>query len=328
MARVTQPRRFTTLLLAALLAAAGSRSAAAEPTTYLPDGTMFVLTMNLKQLFQAPLVRADEKAFQRFVDEATKAFAGFGVDPRKDVDRVVLALGDQLKAATTLVLLEGHFDPAKVEARLRDLAKERKNDMQVIEDGGATLFQGRLPRSVVADPKVTLPERFLLTVLDGSTIAFAADRAALAEAIAKRSSARKTALKPKVTELIGKIEPRESLSIVFVPPAELVAGGTAAGLTSVTGGVTVAEGVKTDVRLDVKDAESAKRLATDVGEGLTRIKELLPGLASFQPGVGRKEQEMIKEMLDTFKVTTKADAVLITSTISKELIDRNARKDQ
>jgi hypothetical protein len=329
MARLTRLRRFASVLLTALVVGASSSNLkAAEPTPYLPDGTMFVLTLNVKQLLQAPLVRADEKAFRQMADEAAKALGGFGVDPRKDVDRVVLAVGEKLKAATTLVLLEGRFDTAKVEGRLRDLARERKNDMQVIEDAGATFFQGRLPRQAVPDPKVTLPERFLVTVLDASTIAFAADRAALAEAVAKRSSARKAEIKPRVLELVGRIDPRETLSVVFVPPAELLAGGLAAGLTGVTGGVTVAEGVNTEVRLDVKDAEASKRLSNDVTEGLTRVKELLPGLAAFQPGVGRREQEAIKEMLDTFKIVAKPDAVLITSTISKELIDKNSRKDQ
>jgi hypothetical protein len=167
----------------------------------------------------------------------------------------------------------------------------------------------------------------MLTVLDGTTIAMAADRAALADAVAKKAG-RKPDVKPRMAELVGRIDPRETLSIVFAPPSELLAGGPAAGLNTVTGGITVADGVKIDVRLDVQDAEASKRLAAEVTDGLTRVKELLPGLAGFQPGVGRKEQEMIKEMLDTIKVGGKPDAVIISSTISKELIEKNARKDQ
>src|SRR5205823_964226 len=139
---------------------------------------------------------------------------------------------------TTLILVEGRFDVAKLQGRLRDLARDRKADMQAIEEGGATYFQGRLPRPSVADPKVTLPERFVMTVLDTGTIALAADRAALVEAVAKKGG-RKAVVKPRVIELVGKLDPRETLSVVFVPPAELVAGGSAAGLTTVTGGVTV-----------------------------------------------------------------------------------------
>src|SRR5207248_3597921 len=60
---------------------------------YLPDGTMLVLTLNVKQLLQAPLVRGDDKAFKQALAEATKALEAFGVDPAKDVDRIIVAVG-------------------------------------------------------------------------------------------------------------------------------------------------------------------------------------------------------------------------------------------
>jgi hypothetical protein len=166
-----------------------------------------------------------------------------------------------------------------------------------------------------------------MTVLDDASIALAADKAALVEALAKKGG-RKSALSPRVAELVGKMDARETLSVVFVPPAALLAGGAAAGLTTITGGVTVADGIKADVQVETADAEAAKRIAGHVTDGLTRVKELLPGLAAFQPGVGRKEQEMIKDMLDTIKVSVKPNAVAITCTISKDLFEKRARKDQ
>ena len=50
---------------------------------------------------------------------------------------------------------------------------------------------------------------------------------------------------------------------------------------------------------------------------------LLPGLAAFQPGVGPKEQAMIKDVLDTFKATAVGNVVTVSSTISKELFEKN-----
>jgi len=99
-------------------------------------------------------------------------------------------------------------------------------------------------------------------------------------------------------------------------------------LTTITGGVVVADGVKGDLRLDAKDAESAKRLAAAIADGLTQVRNVLPGLAGLQPGIGRKEQDMIRDLLDTVKVAARGDAVAVTSTISKEWIEKNARKDQ
>jgi hypothetical protein len=328
MPRLPLPRRIRELTLALVGAAIVTGLArAAEPTTYLPDGTMLVLTLNVKQLRQSALLRGDEKAFKEKMAEAAKALETFGVDPAKDLDRIVLAVGEQLNPANTLILIEGRFDVTKIQGRLRELTRERKNDLQAIEESGFTIFQGRLPKPAVANPTVPLPERFVMTILDGATIALAADRAALTEAVAKKAG-RTTVIKPRVAELVGKVNPQETLSVVFVPPADFLTGPAAGGLNTVTGGLTVSDGVTTDIKFDMKDAETAKRLAGEISDGVTRIKDLLPGLAAFQPGVGRKDQEMIKDMLDTFKIAAKPDSIQVTSTISKELIEKNARKDQ
>ena len=61
--------------------------------------------------------------------------------------------------------------------------------------------------------------------------------------------------------LVGKINPKETLSLVVVPPAEMLAGSPVDGLKTVTGGFTVAEGVKANILLSTKDADSAKSLA-------------------------------------------------------------------
>src|SRR3954463_12113006 len=88
---------------------------AADLTGLLPDGTALVLSLNVKQLLQAPLVRSDEKAFKQLMADATKALERFGVDPAKDLDRVLLAASDPLKPASWLVLLSGRFDANKVQ---------------------------------------------------------------------------------------------------------------------------------------------------------------------------------------------------------------------
>jgi len=324
------PRRSLLCRGVSVLAVAAGLSfaapAAADPLKYLPDGTMLVLRLDVKQFLQSPAIRGDDKGFRKEMGELKKALEPFGIDPTKDVNQAVFAAGEQLKAANMVLLLVGQFDPAKVQGRLKDLARQRKDDLQEIDEGGATIFQGRMPRQAVPNPTFTPPERFYVTVLDEHTIGFAADRAALTDALAKRSGSRKPNLKPRVAELIAAA-PKETLSVVFVPPAGF-GGESAAGLTSITGGVTFADAIKTDLKLTTKDAAAAKKLAGDINDGLTRIKELLPGLAAFQPGVGPKEQAMIKDVLDTFKATAAGDAVTLTSTISRELFEKNARKDQ
>ena len=63
---------------------------ASEVSQYLPDGTVVVVSFNFKQLMEAPLLKADEKAFKEGMNGFAKGIEGFGVDPNKDIKRVVL----------------------------------------------------------------------------------------------------------------------------------------------------------------------------------------------------------------------------------------------
>ncbi|HEY1381892.1 MAG TPA: hypothetical protein VGF55_34145, partial [Gemmataceae bacterium] len=254
--------RFALAVTVAAMFAGPPALRAADTTGLLPDGTALVLSLNVKQLLQAPLVRSDEKAFKQLMGEATKALERFGVDPAKDLDRVLLAASDPLKPASWLMLLSGRFDANKVEGRLKELARDRKADVQVADEGGAAVFQCRLPRPAVPNPTVTPPDRFSLTVLDGATVAVALERSTVSEAVAKKAGRRKAAVASRVIELVNRMDPRETLAVVFVPTGGPPATGAAAGLTTITGGMTVADGVKTDLRLEAKDAESAKRLSS------------------------------------------------------------------
>ncbi len=323
--RICGSARLRSVVLAALagvcLPAAAS---AADPAAFLPDGTVLVLSFNVQQFLQSPLIH-DSAGLKPAIRDAIQALEGFGVDPAKDTDRVALAVGEPMRAASVLVLLEGRFDAAKVERRMKERAKERKPDIEVIDEDGVSVYQCRLPPPP-PNAKISLPHQFYLTVLDGSTIALGIDRAAVTEALAKKSGRRKADITARVVDLVARIDPKETLSFVFVPAANTLAGGPAAGLTTVTGGVTVADGIKTDIRLDAKDPESAKLLADNVRDGMGKVRDIFPGVAVMQLGLEHKDQDVIREMLDSFKVTQRRDVVTVLGSIPKELIEKIGRK--
>jgi hypothetical protein len=311
--------RFSLFTLA-LVTAAAPHSAAAESTTYLPDGTMLVASFNVRQFLQAPLVN-DNPSAKSLVGEMMKAFERVGVDASKDLDRIELGIGEQLRSSASLVLLRGRFDADRVAARMKDRAKW-KGDVEILDEGGTSVYQCRLPPPAVQNPRVTLPERFFLVLLDGNTMALGIDRAAITGALARKSGRARSDLKPRVAELIGRIDPKETLSVVFVLPAGDSAGGATAGLTAITGGVTVGEGIATDVRLDTKDADSARLVADTVRDALAKVRDILPGLAALQLGLDRKGQDAIKEMVESFKISMRQNGIVITGNISKEMIEK------
>src|SRR5205814_4844340 len=87
---------------------------AADLDKYLPDGAQFIVSFNVKQLLNAPLIKSDKKAFDEGMEHATKGLQDFGIDPKKDLDRVILAMSEDVQKA--LIFLEGRFDAPKIEA--------------------------------------------------------------------------------------------------------------------------------------------------------------------------------------------------------------------
>src|SRR5205085_12169341 len=129
-----------------------------------------------------------------------------------------------------------------------------------------THYKLKLPKASLS-PGADLPKELVFTPLDEHFLAIALDREALGDAVAKKEG-KKADVQKEIVELIGKINPKETLSFVVVPPQEQLAGGPADGLKTVTGGVIVSDGVKTDILLATKDADTAKTLAQLINEGL------------------------------------------------------------
>lgn len=317
--------RFVRGLLGAALAVAivAGPARAADVSKYLPDGTLLVVSLNLKQLMDAPLVKTDEKAFKNGMAELTKVLQGFGVDPNKDLTRVVVAAGMDPKNA--LVLLEGKFDSEKVHGKLKEMAKDKKNNLSVADDAKVAHYKIKIPKAAIPQPG--LPDTVLLTPLDENFMAVAMDESALGDAIAKRGG-KKAEVKADVVDLISKINPKETVSLVVVPPAEMLAGSPVDGLKTVTGGVTVADGIKTNIMLATKDGDTAKTLAQLINEGLSQVKAIVPLIASQEPNFGPKEQKVLSDLIDTFKATAGNDGVKLQGDISKEFIEKSTKKDQ
>jgi hypothetical protein len=314
----------TGILFTALIATVPARAPTAEPTTYFPNGTMLIVSLNFRQLLDAPLVRENASA-RIAVAETAKALEGLGVTA-KELDRVVVAVGEQLRSSSAILLMHGRFDADRVQGRLKERARERKNEIDVIEDAGATIFQCRLPRPSSPNPRFTPPDRFALTVVDSNTIALALDRSALAEVLAKKSGRKKTEVKPQLAELAGRMDAKETLSVVFVPNSNLVADTPATGLLNVTGGVTVGDSVVTQMRLEARDVETMRTLADSIRDGLAKVRDILPGLAALQFGLDRTGQDAIREMVDSIRVTSRDNSVLIAVTVTRETIEKASRR--
>src|SRR5258708_40354120 len=107
MRRYSIPTRLRSVFIAAVampfLPAAAND---ADPVAYLPVGTMMDVSFNVQQFLESPLIR-DGGNFKPAVKDAVRALEGFGVDPTKDADRALLAVGEQLRDSPLLSLFQG-----------------------------------------------------------------------------------------------------------------------------------------------------------------------------------------------------------------------------
>lgn len=312
---------FSPIAVLTALIAWPSNALTADSTKYLPDKTMLVVSINLKQILQSQFARAGDGPLRPIVTEAGKMLERVGLDAGKDIDRIWIAIGDQMNAKTSLVIIDGRFDAAKIHAGLKDLATKRNIEFRVFEEGGVTIFQGNTARPANSRQLVGLPEKFYFAALDPSTIAIAADPSSMRDAIALKVGSRRSMVRPKIVELVSKMGQSDSVSLVFAPPDGMLTSASTVGLQTVVGSIVVTDAIVTDVLVGARDADVAKRLFDEISEGHQRLKDILPGLATEQPGVGRREQEFIRNALNTIRVAIVPNGVQITSTIPKTLID-------
>src|SRR5262249_27677055 len=111
-------RRLLPGLLAGLLATVAAPAWAGETNKYLPDATEGVVTVNVRQMLDAPLVKNNLdtlKALLLATGNVQKVFDDLGFDPFTDIDRVTVAINEV--PTKSLVLVQGKFDPAKITAK-------------------------------------------------------------------------------------------------------------------------------------------------------------------------------------------------------------------
>lgn len=125
--------------LAGLALLAGSVLAvAAEVEAGLPEKTTAVLTINLKQLIHAPVVKKHGLAsLERMCQNAESicpALEMLGLDPFHDLDRLTVAMLDLDEKSEGVLILRGRFDTARFHRALKNVVKEHGDRLVMHND--------------------------------------------------------------------------------------------------------------------------------------------------------------------------------------------------
>src|SRR5262249_49156999 len=140
--------RTGTWLVAVVATALPAR--AAQVDKFLPNDSAMVLTLNVRQVVDSPLVKKyaleQIQSALKSNKELTDALGAVGLDPLKDVSTITAA-GPELRTADKgLVVVHGKFDLAKFKAKADEVAKAKEPPLKIVKTGDYTLYE-------VHDPK-------------------------------------------------------------------------------------------------------------------------------------------------------------------------------
>jgi hypothetical protein len=309
-------RRITWLFVAGFLASAVP-SYSGDTDKFFPSNTKVVITLNVKQMLESPLVKKDLPKIQEQIKsnaEAQKRLSALGFDPLKDLDTVSIAAAGVEDQEQMLIVARGKFDTAKFKAMGEEVAKEKKDNFKAHQVDGQTIYEVTIPQQ---------PRPLFMALVDGTTIVAGGKKNDITDALAIQAGKKQSTPTKELQGLLSKANPKQSLSVVVLGAA--IGNGVPFGdkVEHISGGITVADSIQTDFVIATKDAESAKGLAEMVQAGLEQGKQFVMLFAQQQ-----KELAPAADLLEVLKVDTKDNSITIKGVVTKEALEKLEKSEK
>lgn len=293
---------------------------AAEPDKLLPEDSEFVLSVNLKQIVESEIIKkyALEQLKQALQGaDARKFLTDLGLDPMKDVERIVAGGSGKDQTDTKgLMIIHGKFDPDKLYKAAEAQTKKDPDHFTLVKDGKDVMFKYQPDNGNPAYG----------TVVDETTVIVGSDKKMVTTALAVGS--KKPNLSKDLTALIAKQDDKASLWMVGITKDKLnnlklpKGGGAPANLQdqlgkmdSVALAVRVTGDISLDVTLGMANADAAEELGRTIDEGLQQIKGAVPFLAAMNP-----QMKPLVEVVNTLKSTVKDKSINLSAKMAGKTI--------
>jgi hypothetical protein len=314
------------LLLSAAFAAPGR---AAEIDPVLPAECESVFAVNMRQIVDANLVKkfvlGQLKQMMQGSDVA-KELSDLGLDPLKDIDRVVGGSWGQGDDGNLVMVIRGKFDLEKLFAAAEAKAKTDGDKFKIVSEGGSKLVQ------VVIEQ---LPKPLFLTGADEKTLvgAFSAKQATTAADVARKGGTAR--LKGDLATLVLKQDEKASLFLCGLAPKEFaglppgVGGGLVdtakigeqlKGLKSYGMTLRLTDDIALEFEAGMADTEAAEAFGASLSQLVGTAKTFLPAIAGMQPSM----KAVADEVANTLKSTVKEKDVTLSLKLSGDAIGKAA----
>jgi hypothetical protein len=301
-----------------LLAATLVPARAADVELLLPDAADCVVSVNVRQLLDAAIVKqylapSVLGAIQAAIPELVRTT--LRVDLTKDVSSMVGGFALDSGNRNGILIVRGRFDPAAMNL-------------------SATKFADREPRRVMIHPrdKRTICEfrepggdAIFTCALDDKTLVVAWQPEVIDEAIAKFDGKRKLNVSVELRSIIEKLDTGYTVWGVAIPSKEfkqqLATPETAKLLDTVryaSGGITVGDGLQISCLIRTSDAK--------LGGELRQFAEAVKAILSLVAMDHKTQAPVLTTLVSGLQITNGPDGVSITGKVTKEQIEKAIQK--
>jgi hypothetical protein len=304
--------------LPAFAAPVPGETPAANYEKYLPDAADGVVTINVRQLLDSELIKKAGLDKALAGEEAQKAMKTIGLDPLKDIERVVIT-SDKEKSDDPYFIIQGKFDPAKLSAAIESHASDKKDALKIHKTEHGKIYEmTKLDEIVKLPPQaagagVNLKNKSVFAVIpDKGNVVLVGTKESAETVLAKAAGKKTTKLTNKeLPGLLAKINAKQTLAVALPAPAG------EEKVKSITGGITVTSDVKSDFKVIATDADAAKDLNTKIAEGLKQAGDIAGLIA-----LNQKELAPIVDIIGGVKHEAKDNAITITSEIKGDTLEK------
>jgi hypothetical protein len=310
---------------------AGPLQAGVDPL--LPDDTQVVVTVNLRQLLDSPVIKkhglGPAREALKGIDEVQDILDDLNFDPFKDLDQVIIASPGGAEQDRGLVIVHGHFDLAKFKARGDKAARDNPDSLKIhqVPDGQGgqmVIYEVNTQQGGGDAPLfVALPSKTVLLASPGKDY--------VVDALKKDRGKQRPALKNKeIRALIDKMDDQQTVAIAAVgaglPGGALSDNKAKQALDQVEaigGGVTLRDDLKIEVIVSAKSPDGAKQFKEAADKALRQAVTLAALAATAEPRLNP-----LFEIVKTLKVTARGKLVTFKGQVSAELIEEALEKNK
>jgi hypothetical protein len=304
--------------LAIVLVAAPARAVDVE--ALLPKESDAVVSINVRQLLDSDIIKKFAldiiKKGMRENQEAQRAFDALGLDPLKDFNRVTVGIGgEDATDAKAVIVVEGKFDPKKINDTAAEFAQKKGEKIAVDKLDGKTIYK------ITGDNQ---PNPIFAAVLDANTIVLATTKEHLSRAFQAAQGNVKSELKKDLAELVKNADPKATLYLAAatkgkldkVPIPDPNVAKVLQDIESLTADLRVEKDVKLELVMAVKDDDVATALNGMVEEGLKQAQQFVPLIALQNP-----QLKPLGDMVNSIRTKAKGKSVVINAMLPGDAIE-------